>query len=195
LALAALLADEASARETINPLAPKPPHFPARAKNCISFSSPAARRNSICSIRNRKVNKARRAADAGVALEGSPVRVIQKDSARILASPRTFARFGKSGLEFCDLLPQIATHADDICMNPLDAHRAVQSSPATVMLNSGFERMGRPTIGSWLLYGLGNESHDLPGYVVLEPGPGIRGGATNWSSGFLPSLYGATQFH
>ena len=75
--------------------------------------------------------------------------------------------------------PHLATCADKLCMvrsmhtGPFNHH------PATIMLNSGFERMGRPTIGSWLLYGLGNESQNLPGYVVLEPGPGIRGGATN----------------
>jgi hypothetical protein len=63
------------------------------------------------------------------------------------------------------------------------------------MMNSGFSRMGRPTIGSWLTYGLGTECSDLPGYVVLEPGPGIRGGATNWSCGFMPSTYGAVLFN
>jgi uncharacterized protein (DUF1501 family) len=66
--------------------------------------------------------------------------------------------------------------------------------PATIMMNSGFQRMGRPTIGSWLTYGLGSECADLPGYVVLEPGPGIRGGATNWACGFMPSTYAGVLF-
>jgi hypothetical protein len=195
LALAALLADDVGARETINPLSPKPPHFPARAKNCIFFFLSGGTSQLDLFDPKPQVNKLAGQPMPESLLKEARFAFIQKDSARILPSPRTFSKFGQSGLEFCDLLPRIATHADDICMirsmhtGPFNHH------PATVMLNSGFERMGRPTIGSWLLYGLGNESRDLPGYVVLEPGPGIRGGATNWSCGFLPSLYGATQFH
>lgn len=195
LALAALLAEEASGRETTNPLAPRQPHFQPKAKNCIFFFLSGGTSQLDLFDPKPRVNKLAGQPMPESLLKEARFAFIQKDSARIMPTPRTFAKYGKSGLEFCDLLPHIATQADEICMirsmhtGPFNHH------PATIMLNSGFERMGRPTIGSWLLYGLGNESKNLPGYVVLEPGPGIRGGATNWSNGFLPSLYGPTQFH
>jgi hypothetical protein len=195
LALAAFLADEARAAEASNPLAAKSPHFPARAKNCIFFFLSGGTSQLDLFDPKPQVNQLAGQPMPDSLLKDARFAFIQKDSARILPSPRTFTKHGQSGLEFCDLLPHIGTCADEIAMirsmhtGPFNHH------PATIMLNSGFERMGRPTIGSWLLYGLGTESNNLPGYVVLEPGPGIRGGATNWSCGFLPSLYGATQFH
>jgi hypothetical protein len=195
LALAALLSEEASAREAVNPLAPKPPHFKARAKNCIFFFLSGGTSQLDLFDPKPEVNKLAGQPMPESLLKEARFAFIQKDSARIMPTPRTFAKYGQSGLEFCDLLPKIATCADDICMMRSMHTGPFNHHPATVMLNSGFERMGRPTIGSWLLYGLGNESRDLPGYVVLEPGPGIRGGATNWSCGFMPSVYGPTQFH
>jgi hypothetical protein len=195
LALAAMLAEEASGRETKNPLAPRAPHFSPRAKNCIFFFLSGGTSQLDLFDPKPQVNKLAGQPMPESLLKEARFAFIQKDSARILPSPRTFSKHGQSGLEFCDLLPRIATCADDICMIRSMYTQPFNHHPATVMLNSGFERMGRPSIGSWLLYGLGNESKNLPGYVVLEPGPGIRGGATNWSSGFLPSHFAATQFH
>jgi hypothetical protein len=113
----------------------------------------------------------------------------------LMGSPRKFKKHGQCGMEFSDLLPKIASLADDICMIRSMHTEPFNHHPATIMMNSGFERMGRPTIGSWLTYGLGSECADLPGYVVLEPGPGIRGGATNWSCGFMPSTYAGVLFN
>ncbi|MEO8428701.1 MAG: DUF1501 domain-containing protein, partial [Verrucomicrobiota bacterium] len=127
-------------------------------------------------------------------LKGVRFAFIQKDSARLMGSPRAFKKYGQSGMEFSDLLPNVATLADEICMVRSMHTEPFNHHPATIMMNSGFQRMGRPTIGSWLTYGLGSECADLPGYIVLEPGPGIRGGATNWSCGFMPSTYAGVHF-
>jgi hypothetical protein len=199
LALAALLAKDGvagtRAGTPADPMAPKPPHFRPRAKNCIFFF--LAGGTSQVDLFDPKPKLAE--------LEGKPLPAlmleklrfafIQKDSARVMGSPRTFQRHGESGMWFSDVLPHIATCADDILMVRSMHTEPFNHHPATIMLNSGFARMGRPTIGSWLTYGLGSECRDMPGYVVLEPGPGIRGGATNWSSGFMPSTYTGVLFN
>jgi hypothetical protein len=198
LALAALLAQDGVAVEPTrdkNPLAPKPPHFPPKAKNCIFIFLSGGTSQVDLFDPKPMLNELSGKPVPEKLLEGARFAFIQKDSARLLASPRTFAKHGQCGMDFCDLLPHVATCADDILMVRSMWTQPFNHHPATIMMNSGFERMGRPTIGSWLTYGLGNAARDLPGYVVLEPGPGIRGGATNWSGGFMPSTYAGVQFH
>jgi hypothetical protein len=197
LALASLLAKPAVGRavpsapqNVVNPLAPKAPHFTPKAKNCIFFFLSGGTSQVDLFDPKPKLNEM-----AGKPLPESLLKnlrfaFIQKDSARVMGSPRTFKQYGQSGMFFSDLLPNIATCADDLCMVRSMHTEPFNHHPATIMMNTGFSRMGRPTIGSWLTYGLGSECSDLPGYVVLEPGPGIRGGATNWSCGFMPSTYG-----
>ena len=199
LALASLLARDtfaaAPTHSLINPLAPKKPHFAPRAKNCIFFFLSGGTSQVDLFDPKPKLNEL-----AGQPLPESLLKdlrfaFIQKDSARVMGSPRTFKQYGQSGMFFSDLLPNIATCADDLLMVRSMHTEPFNHHPATIMMNSGFSRMGRPTIGSWLTYGLGSESSDLPGYVVLEPGPGIRGGATNWSCGFMPSTFGGVLFN
>lgn len=189
LALASLLKPSANAapKNFANPLAPRAPHFQPKAKNCIFILLSGGTSQVDLFDPKPTLNK----------LEGQPLpesllknlrfAFIQKDSARVMGTPRTFKKHGQSGMDFSDLLPHIAQHADDLLMIRSMHTEPFNHHPATIMLNSGFSRMGRPTIGSWMTYGLGSECADLPGYVVLEPGPGIRGGATNWSCGFMPA--------
>ncbi|MBI3413903.1 MAG: DUF1501 domain-containing protein [Verrucomicrobia bacterium] len=202
LALASLLAKDAHAAATstaggkdLNPLAPHAPHFAPRATNCIFFFLSGGSSQVDLFDPKPKLNEL-----AGQPLPESVLKnvrfaFIQKDSARLMASPRSFKQHGQCGMEFSDLLPHIAPLADDICMIRSMHTEPFNHHPATIMMNSGFQRMGRPTIGSWLTYGLGSACADLPGYVVLEPGPGIRGGATNWSCGFMPSTYAGVHFN
>ena len=198
LALASLLSNEfvAKAGSAVgNPMAPKKPHFVPRAKNCIFFFLSGGSSQVDLFDPKPKLNEL-----AGQPLPESVLKnirfaFIQKDSARLMGSPRQFKQHGQSAMYFSDLLPHVATCADDICMVRSMHTEPFNHHPATIMMNSGFSRMGRPTIGSWLTYGLGSESADLPGYVVLEPGPGIRGGATNWSCGFMSSTYGGVLFN
>jgi hypothetical protein len=111
-----------------------------------------------------------------------------------MGSKRRFAGHGECGMEFSDLLPHIATCADDIAMIRSMQTEAFNHHPAQLMMNSGVPRFGRPSMGSWINYGLGSESQNLPGYVVLTSGRGTSGGSSNWTSGFLPSSYAGVLF-
>ncbi len=117
-----------------------------------------------------------------------------KPSSAVMASPRTFSRGGQSGLEFSDLLPQLSTCADDICMVRSVTTDAFNHDPAELLMMTGGMLSGRPSMGSWVVYGLGSESQNLPAFVVLSSGKGPSAGANVWSSGFLPSAYQGTQF-
>ena len=93
-----------------------------------------------------------------------------KPSAKIMASPRTFKSHGQSGMQFSDWLPQLATHADDFCMVRSMHTEAFNHHPGQSLLMTGSPLSGRPSVGSWSVYGLGSESRDLPAFVVLGSG-------------------------
>ena len=196
LALASMLAPTARASNPVsNPLRAQAPHFPARAKNCIFFFFSGGSSQVDLFDPKPRLNEL-----AGQPLPDSVLKnlrfaFIQKDSARLMGSPRQFRQHGECGMHFSDLLPHLSGHADELCMIRSMHTEPFNHHPATIMMNSGSSRIGRPTLGSWLTYGLGTECQDLPGYVVLEPGPGIRGGATNWSCGFMPSTFDGIPFN
>ncbi len=119
---------------------------------------------------------------------------IQKEGARLLGSPRKFTKHGQCGMDFSDFLPHLATCADDIALIRSMHTEAFNHHPGQLMMNTGVPMFGRPSIGSWLNYGLGSESKNLPGYVVLTAGRGTSAGATAWTSGFLPSTYQGVLF-
>ncbi len=116
-------------------------------------------------------------------------------SAKVLPSRYRFRKHGESGLEMSDLLPHLATCADDLAIVRSMHTDAFNHLPGHMLMNTGVEKFGRPSVGSWVLYGLGNESHDLPGYVVLTSRSLVRGGGANWSNGFLPPRFQGVQFH
>jgi uncharacterized protein (DUF1501 family) len=97
-------------------------------------------------------------------------------------------------MELSDFLPHLATCADDLCLIRSMHTEAFNHHPGQLYMNTGVPTFGRPSMGSWLNYGLGNESNNLPGYVVLTAGRGTSGGTSNWSSGFLPSTYQGVLF-
>ncbi|MDX1980157.1 MAG: DUF1501 domain-containing protein [Bryobacteraceae bacterium] len=115
-----------------------------------------------------------------------------KDSI-VLGSARKFSRHGQSGLEVSDLLPYIATKADDLAVIRSCYHEGFTHSQAQFLINNGFARIGRPSLGSWILYGLGTENQNLPGFVVLLEG-GVRSGPAVYGQGFLPAAYQGTTF-
>jgi hypothetical protein len=117
-----------------------------------------------------------------------------KPSAAVLASPRIFKPHGQSGIEFSDFIPNIASCADDICLVRGMVTDAFNHHPGQLLLFTGSQQFGRPTLGAWVLYGLGSESQNLPGFVVLSSGVGTSGGASNFAPGFLPSAYGGVTF-
>lgn len=114
---------------------------------------------------------------------------------KVLASPYAFSRHGQSGAELSELLPHLGGQADKLCIVRSMHTEEFNHAPAQLFLNSGFARPGRPSMGSWLTYGLGSENRDLPTFVVLLSGQyGPSGGSSLWSSGFLPTVHQGVRF-
>ncbi len=198
LALTSMLRDDgvlaAEAPKAANPLAPKPPHFEAKAKACIFIFMAGAPSQLELFDPKPKLNE----------LDGDKIpdsftdkvrfAFIQKESAVLMGTKRKFQPRGECGMELSDLIPHIGGRADDICLIRTMHSEAFNHHPGQLMMNTGVPFFGRPSIGSWLNYGLGAESQDLPGYVVLSSGRGSSGGTSNWTSGFLPSTYEGVLF-
>ncbi len=112
-----------------------------------------------------------------------------RPDAAVLGPRFKFARHGQCGAELSEMLPHLAGVVDDICLIKSVHTDQFNHAPAQIFFNTGFSQPGRPSLGSWVVYGLGSESQDLPAFVVMSTGSGISGGAANWSSGFLPTYY------
>jgi uncharacterized protein (DUF1501 family) len=112
-----------------------------------------------------------------------------RSDAGVLGPRFRFARHGQCGAQLSEMLPYLAGVVDDICIIKSVRTDQFNHAPAQIFLNTGFSQPGRPSLGSWVVYGLGSESQDLPAFVVMSTGSGISGGAANWSSGFLPTYY------
>jgi len=192
IALWHLLAQEgrtAQSLSSINPLSPKAPHFAPRAKNVIFLFMDGG--PSQIDLFDPKPEMWK--------WEGQPLpESMRKDlrfanikqTAKVWASRRSFKRHGASGIEFSDWMPHIARCADDICMIRSLLTDQFNHHPAQLMFNCGTPLVGRPSMGAWVTYGIGSESQDLPGFVVLRSGKSAPGaGNGNCSSGFLPSTY------
>ena len=192
-ALAWLMGTPGAAGAPQNPLAPRPPHFPPTAKNVIFLLMAGA--PSQIDLYDPKPALQRW---HGQSLPESMTKDLNlafvKPSAKVLASPRIFQRHGESGTEFSDFVPHIGARADDICMIRSMHTEAFNHHPGQALLTSGSVQLGRPTVGSWVSYGLGNESENLPAFVVLSSGRGASGGSSNWSNGFLDSTYQGVPF-
>ncbi len=119
---------------------------------------------------------------------------VHKESARLQGSPFQFRPHGKSGIALSELLPNLGRCVDDMTLIRTMHTDSFNHRPGQILMNTGFPRLGRPSVGSWLQYGLGSPSRDLPGYVVLRSGKKLDGGSSNWSSGFLPAIYQGVAF-
>src|SRR3954469_7658224 len=197
VALASLFAKEgllATAQAGTGPMTVRAPHFAPRAKACICFYMEGApSQMDLFDPKPKLVDL------DGQKLPDSMTKnvrfaFLRKDTATIMASHRQFSKHGRSGMDFSDLLPHLATCADEICMIRSLHTEQFNHHPGQIMMNAGSPLMGRPSMGSWLTYGLGSVSDDLPGYVVLTAGRGTSAGAQNWSSGFLPTSYAGVLF-
>jgi hypothetical protein len=172
-----------------NPLAPRRPHFAARAKACIflyMYGGP-----SQMDLFDYKPELQRRDGQ-GVQME---IRRRSVQPSRLLASRRTFRRHGRSGLWMSDALPHLSAHADKLAvLKSLYADSFAHGS-ANLQMNTGRLIQGHPSLGSWLGYGLGTLNRNLPAFVVmLDPRGGPISGASNWASGYMPAAYQGTVF-
>ena len=195
IAAAGLLTDALTGRAAaaaINPLAPKAPHFPAKARRVIHLFMAGA--PSQLDLFDYKPELAK--------LEGKPLppsviggqryAFIRPDAA-VLGPRFKFAKHGQSGAELSEMLPHLAKIADDICLVKSVKTDQFNHAPAQIFFNTGFSQPGRPSLGSWALYGLGAETQELPAFMVMSTGSGLSGGSALWSSGFLPSIYTGTR--
>jgi hypothetical protein len=199
LALASLLQEEGllAAPPDDPPGAPgiaRKPHFQGKAKNCICIYLEGAPSQIDLFDPKPKLNEFHGKPLPESLTKNVRFAFLQKDTATVLGCPRTFKKHGECGMEFSDFLPHLATCADDITMIRGMHTDQFNHHPGQLMMNCGSPMFGRPSMGAWLNYGLGSESKNLPGYVVLTAGRGTSGGTSNWTSGFLPSSYAGVLF-
>lgn len=195
VALAHLLGIErrtAEARDA-DPMAVRRPQFEPKAQNAILIYQSGAPSQLDLFDPKPELEKW-----AGQALPPSLTKDLKlafiKPNAKIMPSARKFRAYGQSGMEFSDWVPHIGSCADDICMIRTMHTEAFNHDPGALLLSTGVTQFGRPSVGSWVAYGLGSESRDLPGFVVLGSGKGPNAGSNIWSNGFLPSAYQGTRF-
>jgi hypothetical protein len=192
-----LLADDGptSHREALtHPLAPRLPHFAPKAKSCICIYLEGGPSQIDLFDPKPKLNELDGQKLPDSMTEKVRFAFIQKEGATLMGCPRKFSPRGECGMELSDLFPDLGRSADDLALIRSMHTEAFNHHPGQLLMNTGFANFGRPSMGSWLTYGLGSESQDLPGYVVLSSGRGTSGGASNWSSGFLPSTYQGVLF-
>lgn len=175
--------------QSSNPLAPKQPHFAPKVKRVIyMFQAGAPSQLELFDNKQELVARNGQLPPASL-LEGYRAAFIDPKSG-LLAGKFPFKKHGQSGMELSEVLPHTAEIADDICLIRSMQTEAVNHAPAQIMMNTGSQQFGRPSFGSWTLYGLGSESENLPGFVVLTSAKGTSGGASNYGAGFLPTMYG-----
>jgi hypothetical protein len=189
-----LQATPSPATNAVNPLAPKPPLFPAKAKSIIYlFMAGAPSQVDLldCKPMLQRLDGQDCPDDI---LKGERFAFIV-GKPKLLGSPYSFKKYGKSGAEISEVLPHLAEIADDVAILRSLQTTQFNHAPGQMFMNTGFQFFGRPSMGSWLTYGLGSEASDLPGFVVLLSGENEPdGGKACWGSGFLPTVYQGVQF-
>ena len=176
-----------------DPLLPKAPHFTPRAKNIIYLHMAGAPSTLDMFDHKPKLNQlnGQRCPDSYV--RGQQFAFL-KGPPKLLGSPHRFAPRGESGQVMSDILPHLATVADDIAVVRSMYTDQFNHAPAQLFVHTGSARLGRPSMGSWLSYGLGTENRDLPSFVVLVSGTAAPdGGASLWGSAFLPTVHQGVQ--
>src|SRR6266852_844071 len=200
LALLSLLSDGSIFAEpaTTNPMQAKPGHFPAKAKSVIYLFMAGGPSQFELFDFKATLQKYNNQAVTDSLMTGKRFAFMDsfaKEKPKLLGTSHTFKQHGHSAAWVSDLLPHIAGVSDDITFLKGVSTENFNHGPAKCFVNTGSTRFGRPSMGSWITYGLGSESTDLPGFVVLQSGPrGPRGGAALWASGFLPSSYQGVPF-
>jgi hypothetical protein len=183
-----------ASRGVVNPL-----HFPPKAKRVIFLCQAGGPSHLETFDHKPKLAELNGKPMPKSFTKGQPIAQLQGKKLTCFAPQHPFRRFGKSGQEMCALFPNIGSVADEICIVRSMVTEAINHDPAHTFMNTGSTISGRPAMGAWLLYGLGSEAEDLPGFVVLTSvGKGGQAqpiAARQWSSGFLPGKYQGVEFH
>jgi hypothetical protein len=192
IALQTLLAE--SAQAATDPLAPKQPPLPAKAKNVIFLFMAGAPSHLELFDNKPMLRKFDGTLPPPELLKGYRAAFINPNS-KLLGPKFEFKRYGQSGAELTPLLPHLAEVVDDIAIVKSMVTDAFNHAPGQLLMNTGTMQFGRPSMGAWVTYGLGSESRDLPAFVVFSSGKkGPSGGNSCWGSGFLPTVYQGVEF-
>jgi Protein of unknown function (DUF1501) len=184
----------AAAAKSNNPLAAHQPHFPAKAKSVIYLFMAGA--PSHLELFDYKPQLARFDGQLPPAelLKGYRAAFINPNS-NLLGPRFRFRKHGQCGAELSEIVPHLAEVVDDVAIVKSMVTDAFNHAPGQILMSTGTQQFGRPSLGAWVTYGLGSESQDLPGFVVFSSGTkGPSGGNSNWGSGFLPTVYQGVQF-
>jgi hypothetical protein len=198
LALAELLGGNTDAKPSAtvadDPLAPKLPHHAAKAKRVVYLFMAGGPSHLEMFDNKPQLAKFNGTLPPPELLKGYRAAFIPP-TAKLLGPKFKFAKYGQCGMELSELLPHLASVADDIAVVRSMETDAFNHAPAQIMMNTGSQQFGRPSFGSWVTYGLGSESRDLPAFVVFNSGKkGPSGGNSNFGNGFLPSVYQGVPF-
>ncbi len=184
IGLASLLGQQGTIAAPPNPMAPKAPHFPARAKRVIQLFMPGG--PSQVDTFDYKPMLAKHAGERPESVDRKSLRNTKMG---LMPSPFEFKQYGQSGKWVSDIFPETAKCVDDICFVHSMYTDIPEHAGAILMSNLGSLQPNRPSMGSWLLYGLGAETENLPGFVSMSPVAQPRGKAANWGNSFLPGAY------
>jgi hypothetical protein len=197
IALASMLGkgSASAAASIIDPHAPKSPQFPAKAKNVIFlFMGGAPSHLDLFDHKPELVRMDGKSPPAEL-LKGYQSAFIRPEN-KLLGTKFKFQRYGKCGMEMAEILPHLGSCADDIALIRSMHTDAFNHAPAQILMSTGSQQFGRPSLGSWVSYGLGSQNGNLPGFVVMSSGQkGPSGGNNNWSSGFLPTVHDGVSFN
>ncbi|MFO0907842.1 MAG: DUF1501 domain-containing protein [Isosphaeraceae bacterium] len=200
IALAQLLGDAGHATSAraedaaADPLSPRAPHFAPRAKRVIFLFMAGAPSHLELFDNKPQLAKFDGTLPPPELLKGYRAAFINPNS-KLLGPKFTFKKYGQSGAEMSELLPHLATVADDLCIVRSMTTDAFNHAPGQILMSTGSTQFGRPSLGAWATYGLGSETKDLPAFVVFSSGKkGPSGGNSNWGSGFLPTVYQGVPF-
>jgi len=181
LALQAMLGREQAQAAVVNPMAPKPPHFPARAKRIV-FLFMKGGPSHVDTFDPKPLLQR----DDGKPYPFKQPRVQFAETGKLLKSPWSFKQYGQSGLPVSELFPNVAQHVDDLCILRSVHGTNPAHGGALLKLHTGSDTQVRPSMGSWVLYGLGTENENLPGFITICPTL-AHGGVNNWGAAFLPA--------
>jgi uncharacterized protein (DUF1501 family) len=194
LAMHALTGRPAAAGDASDPMAPRAPHHRAKAKNVIFLFMAGAPSHLELFDHKPMLAKLDGTLPPPELLKGYRAAFINPNS-RLLGPKFKFARHGDSGAEISELLPHLAGVVDEIAIVRGMVTDAFNHAPGQIMMNTGAQQFGRPSMGAWVTYGLGSESRNLPGFVVFSSGSkGPSGGNSNWGCGFLPTIHQGVEF-
>jgi hypothetical protein len=187
--------EQSAGLDAVNPLAPRKPHHEGPAKACIFIFMAGAPSQLDLFDHKPKLDELDQQPLPESMYKGIRFAFLKPETARLMAArQRTWHRHGECGMELSDLLPHIGSVADELLLVRSMHTEQFNHHPGQLLMQCGRASFGLPVMGSWLTYGLGSVSQNLPGYVVLTAGRGSSGGATLWQSGFLPSAYAGVVF-